>query len=67
MQVQNKVSLAQPQLPAAVTQQGVVVAKANPDFLMFVGLISNNPEIDGNRLNDIVGTQVITRSAAFPA
>ncbi len=36
VQVQNKVSLAQPQLPAEVTQQGVVVAKANPDFLMFV-------------------------------
>jgi multidrug efflux pump len=38
VQVQNKVSLAQPQLPAAVTQQGVVVAKAGlpdvrrPDF-----------------------------------
>ncbi len=66
VQVQNKVSLAQPQLPAAVTQQGVVVAKANPDFLMFVGLISNNPEIDGNRLNDIVGTQVINQVGRIP-
>ncbi|GLQ96382.1 multidrug efflux RND transporter permease subunit [Dyella mobilis] len=66
VQVQNKVSLAQPQLPAAVTQQGVVVAKANPDFLMFVGLISNNPEIDGNRLNDIVGTQVIDQVGRIP-
>jgi multidrug efflux pump len=66
VQVQNKVSLAQPQLPAAVTQQGVVVAKANPDFLMFVGLISDNPEIDGNRLNDIVGTQVIDQVGRIP-
>jgi len=66
VQVQNAVSLAQPQLPAAVTQQGVVVAKANPDFLMFVGLISNNPEIDGNRLSDIVGTQVINQIGRIP-
>ncbi|MFM0742066.1 efflux RND transporter permease subunit, partial [Paraburkholderia xenovorans] len=36
VQVQNKVSLAQPLLPAQVTQQGVVVAKASPDILMFV-------------------------------
>src|SRR6202453_591437 len=40
VQVQNKVSLAQPQLPAEVVQQGVVVAKSNPDFLMFVALTS---------------------------
>ncbi|WP_333678843.1 efflux RND transporter permease subunit [Dyella sp.] len=66
VQVQNKVSLAQPQLPAAVTQQGVVVAKANPDFLMFVGLISNNPEIDSGRLSDIVGSQVINTIGRIP-
>ena len=66
VQVQNKVSLAQPQLPAAVTQQGVVVAKANPDFLMFVALISKNPEIDTNRLNDIVGSQVINQIGRIP-
>jgi multidrug efflux pump len=66
VQVQNKVSLAQPQLPAEVTQQGVVVAKANPDFLMFVGLISNNPEIDSNRLSDIVGSQVIDQVGRIP-
>jgi multidrug efflux pump len=66
VQVQNKVSLAQPQLPAAVTQQGVVVAKANPDFLMFVGLISNNPEIDSGRLSDIVGSQVINQVGRIP-
>jgi len=66
VQVQNKVSLAQPQLPAAVTQQGVVVAKANPDFLMFVGLISNNPEVDSGRLSDIVGSQVINQVGRIP-
>jgi multidrug efflux pump len=66
VQVQNKVSLAEPQLPAEVNLQGVVVAKANPDFLMFVGLISNNPEIDSNRLSDIVGSQVINQVGRIP-
>ncbi|HTV84424.1 MAG TPA: multidrug efflux RND transporter permease subunit [Dyella sp.] len=66
VQVQNKVSLAEPQLPSEVNLQGVVVAKANPDFLMFVGLISNNPEIDSNRLSDIVGSQVINQIGRIP-
>src|ERR1700756_3043375 len=46
VQVQNKVALAQPLIPAAVTQQGVVVAKASPDILLFIGLQSNNPSVD---------------------
>jgi multidrug efflux pump len=66
VQVQNKVSLATPRLPAEVTQQGVVVAKSNPDFLMFVGLISSNPAIDGNRLTDIVSSQVLDQIARIP-
>ncbi|RDS80946.1 multidrug efflux RND transporter permease subunit [Dyella psychrodurans] len=66
VQVQNKVSLAEPQLPSEVNLQGVVVAKANPDFLMFVGLISKNPEIDSNRLSDIVGSQVINQIGRIP-
>ena len=38
VQVQNKVALATPRLPSEVTQQGVVVAKANAGFLMVVAL-----------------------------
>nr|WP_297836494.1 efflux RND transporter permease subunit [Pseudomonas sp.] len=58
VQVQNKVSLAQPLLPSQVTQQGVVVAKASPDILMFVALQSNNPSIDASRLSDIIASQI---------
>jgi multidrug efflux pump len=58
VQVQNKVSLAQPLLPAQVTQQGVVVAKASPDILLFVALQSTNPAIDAYRLSDIIASQV---------
>jgi len=58
VQVQNKVSLAQPLLPSEVTQQGVVVAKASPDLLLFLSLQSTNPSITAERLSDIVASQV---------
>jgi multidrug efflux pump len=58
VQVQNKVALAQPLLPAEVTQEGVVVAKASPDILMFVGLESTNPSVDTARLSDIIASQI---------
>ena len=58
VQVQNKVALAQPLLPAEVTQEGVVVAKASPDILMFIGLQSSNPAVDTARLADIIASQI---------
>jgi multidrug efflux pump len=66
VQVQNKVALATPRLPSEVTQQGVVVAKANAGFLMVVALKSENPNIDRDRLNDIVGSQVLDQIARVP-
>src|SRR5690349_10246327 len=66
VQVQNKVSLATPRLPSEVTQQGVVVAKANSGFLMVVALKSDNPNIDRDRLSDIVGSQVLDQIARVP-
>ena len=66
VQVQNKVALATPRLPSEVTQQGVVVAKANAGFLMVLALKSDNPNIDRNRLNDIVGSQVLDQISRVP-
>ena len=66
VQVQNKVALATPRLPSEVTQQGVVVAKANAGFLMVVALQSDNPSIDRNRLNDIVGSRVLDQISRVP-
>ena len=66
VQVQNKVALATPRLPTEVTQQGVVVAKANAGFLMVVGLISDNPAVDRNQLNDINGSRVIDQISRIP-
>jgi multidrug efflux pump len=58
VQVQNKVNLAQPLLPAEVIEQGITVAKASPDILLFIALYSNDPSIDGTRLNDILASQI---------
>jgi multidrug efflux pump len=66
VQVQNKVSLAQPRLPSEVVDQGVVVAKANAGFLMVVGVRSDNPSIDRNHLNDIIASRVLEQIARVP-
>ncbi|HEY9254103.1 MAG TPA: multidrug efflux RND transporter permease subunit [Stenotrophomonas sp.] len=66
VQVQNKVALATPRLPTEVTQQGVVVAKANAGFLMVVALNSDNPAVDRDALNDIVGSRVLDQISRVP-
>jgi multidrug efflux pump len=58
VQVQNKVTLAQPLLPAPVVQEGVVIAKASPDILLFIALRSDNPTIDAARLSDILASDI---------
>jgi multidrug efflux pump len=66
VQVQNKVALATPRLPSEVTQQGVVVAKANAGFLMVVALRSSNPAIDRNALNNLIGASVLEQISRVP-
>ncbi|MGQ4645807.1 efflux RND transporter permease subunit [Lyngbya aestuarii] len=44
--VQNRVSIAQPQLPDAVTQTGVTVSKQSSNILMGFGLYTENGEYD---------------------
>ncbi|MGH8192425.1 MAG: multidrug efflux RND transporter permease subunit [Rhodanobacteraceae bacterium] len=59
VQVQNQVSRALPRLPTEVVQQGVTVAKANPNFLMAVAIRSSDPAIGREQLNDIVAAQIL--------
>jgi hydrophobe/amphiphile efflux-1 (HAE1) family protein len=40
VQVQNRVAIAQPQLPAEVIQQGITIKKASPDITVVVALSS---------------------------
>jgi HAE1 family hydrophobic/amphiphilic exporter-1 len=51
-QVQNKLQLAMASLPATVQRQGVKVSKSTRNFLMVVGLISEDGSMDGNDLRD---------------
>ncbi len=66
VQVQNKVSLATPRLPGEVTQQGVVVAKANPGFLMVAAVRSSNPAFDRDALSDLLASRVIDQISRVP-
>ncbi|MFH1117699.1 MAG: efflux RND transporter permease subunit, partial [Pseudomonadota bacterium] len=51
-QVQNKLQLATASLPDVVQRQGVKVSKSTRNYLMIVGLISEDGSMDGNDLRD---------------
>ncbi len=50
--VQNKLQLAMASLPGTVQTQGVTVGKATRNYLIIVGLISEDGSMDGNDLRD---------------
>jgi hydrophobe/amphiphile efflux-1 (HAE1) family protein len=51
-QVQNKLQLAMASLPEVVQRQGVKVSKSTRNYLLLVGLISEDGSMDGNDLRD---------------
>jgi len=51
-QVQNKLQLAMASLPEMVQRQGVKVSKSTRNYLMMVGLISEDGSMDGDDLRD---------------
>ncbi|TFW17734.1 efflux RND transporter permease subunit [Duganella callida] len=59
VQVQNKLQLATPLLPAAVQQQGLVVAKATKNFLMVLGFVSEDGSMKQADIGDYVAANVI--------
>ncbi|HVJ62606.1 MAG TPA: multidrug efflux RND transporter permease subunit [Tahibacter sp.] len=66
VQTQNRVSLALPRLPSEVTQQGVVVAKANAGFLMVAALQSEDGSQDSYALNNIVSSRILDQIQRVP-
>ncbi len=58
VQVQNKVQVALPQLPAVVQQQGLRVTKATKNFLMVVGLVSTDGAMSGVDLADFIASTI---------
>ncbi|OPY84638.1 MAG: Multidrug efflux pump subunit AcrB [Syntrophus sp. PtaU1.Bin208] len=51
-QVQNKLQLAMASLPETVQNSGIKVAKSTRNWLLIVGLISEDGSMDGNDLRD---------------
>ncbi|WP_458250585.1 efflux RND transporter permease subunit [Geobacter anodireducens] len=58
VQVQNKLQLATPLLPQIVQRQGIQVVKSTRNFLLIVGLVSEDGSLDRNVLNDYLVSNV---------
>jgi len=58
VQVQNKLQLATPLLPQVVQQQGISVLKSTRNWLMVVGLVSEDGSLDRNALTDYLVSNV---------
>jgi multidrug efflux pump len=58
VQVQNKLSIADANLPAEVTQQGVEVKKASKDFMEVVGFVSTNHSMDSHDISDYIASNI---------
>ncbi len=56
--VQNKLQLAMPMLPEVVQRQGVSVSKSTRNYLMLVGLVSDDPSLTQHDLNDYAVSQI---------
>ncbi len=52
VQVQNKLQTAVPLLPQIVQQQGITVVKSSRNYLLIVGLVSEDGSMDRNSLTD---------------
>ncbi|MBE9149100.1 efflux RND transporter permease subunit, partial [Coleofasciculus sp. LEGE 07092] len=57
--IQNRVSIAQPQLPEAVTQTGVTVSKESSSILMGFGLYSEKGEYDNVFLSNYADLYIV--------
>src|ERR1700761_2858352 len=54
VQVQNKVQAAIPRLPAEVQQQGLIVTKSNPDFLLITSIFDTTDQQSSADVSDYV-------------
>jgi preprotein translocase subunit SecF len=59
VQVQNRVNLAMPQLPSAVTQQGVNVQKKSSSIMMLVAVFAKNDRYSANYIANYANVYVL--------
>jgi HAE1 family hydrophobic/amphiphilic exporter-1/multidrug efflux pump len=66
VQVQNKLSLAMPQLPQEVQRQGVAVAKSNRNFLMIAAFYSEDGSMTRNDISDYASSTLLDPLSRVP-
>ena len=66
VQVQNRVAVAQPQLPEEVQRQGITIKKASPDITVVVALISPDESHDTVFLSNYTTLQIKDEIARLP-
>jgi choline dehydrogenase-like flavoprotein len=64
--VQNRLQLAQSQLPAAVTQQGLTLRKASSGFLMAVNLTSPDGKLDDLFISNYANVNILQPISRLP-
>ena len=57
--VQNRVALAEPQLPSSVQQTGVTIQKSSPDLLLGIAFFAENGEYDDLFLSNYLDLYVV--------
>jgi multidrug efflux pump len=66
VQVQNRVNLALPQLPAAVTQMGVSVQKKSSSIMMIVAITSMDNRYSGNYIANYANVYILDAIKRVP-
>jgi multidrug efflux pump len=66
VQVQNRIQAALPRLPVTVQQQGIVVAKAQSDFLMIVSVSDSTDRMPSTELGDYLVSNLQDPIARVP-
>ncbi|HWT70925.1 MAG TPA: efflux RND transporter permease subunit [Oxalicibacterium sp.] len=64
--VQNRLKRVEARLPAAVTQQGLIVTKSRNNFLLFIGLSSTDGRLDPVALGDYLSRNVLNEIRRVP-
>lgn len=66
VQVQNRIAIAQPQLPQEVQQRGITVKKASPDITLVVGIYSPDQSRDPVYLSNFATLQIKDQLSRLP-
>lgn len=66
VEVQNRVKLAERELPEPVRREGVVVRKQSGNMLLGINLVSERPELDALFLSNYASTNLVETIARVP-